>query len=155
MGVDKARRPPCPTISYTAMQPANVQPHRRAQEVIEEGDGKNFPKKADECTMHYTGTLTRTGVKFDSSIDKGKPFVFKIGIGMVIKGWDEGVMKMSLGERAKLLISSDYGYGEKGAGMVIPPNADLTFEVQLLGINGTMAPGFGTSTCSIKGYTVQ
>lgn len=123
--------------------------------MIEEGDGKNFPKQGDECTMHYTGTLTRTGVKFDSSIDKGKPFVFKIGIGMVIKGWDEGVMKMSLGERAKLLISSDFGYGETGAGMAIPPNADLTFEVQLLGINGTMAPGFGTSTCSVKGCALQ
>jgi FK506-binding protein 1 len=85
----------------------------------------------------YSGTLASNGQKFDSSIDKGRPFVFEIGIGRVIRGWDEGVMTMSVGEKAMLHITSDYGYGTRGAGHgVIPPNADLNFEVQLLSING-------------------
>eukprot|EP00940_MAST-03C_sp_MAST-3C-sp2_P001217 g1217.t1 len=98
-----------------------------------EGDGKTFPKKGDRLTMHYTGTLT-DGTKFDSSVDRGTPFSFVIGVGQVIRGWDEGVMQMSLGEKATLKISSDYGYGARGAGGVIPPNADLNFEVELLKI---------------------
>lgn len=85
--------------------------------------------------MHYTGTLKSNGKKFDSSVDRGQPFQFKIGVGQVIRGWDEGVMKMSLGEKAVLTISSDFGYGARGAGGVIPPNADLVFEVELLKIN--------------------
>eukprot|EP00927_Polykrikos_kofoidii_P070357 TRINITY_DN664_c0_g1_i2.p1 TRINITY_DN664_c0_g1~~TRINITY_DN664_c0_g1_i2.p1 ORF type:complete len:327 (-),score=51.14 TRINITY_DN664_c0_g1_i2:232-1137(-) len=98
------------------------------------GNGKTFPKKGDNLTMHYTGTLAATGVKFDSSLDRGTPFSFRIGVGQVIQGWDEGVMKMSLGEKATLEIPSAMGYGEKGAGGVIPPNADLVFEVELLKI---------------------
>merc|ERR1712066_1121083 len=92
--------------------------------------------------MHYTGTLASDGSEFDSSVKRGRPFVFKIGIGQVIRGWDEGVMQMSLGEKAKLAISADYGYGARGAGGVIPPNADLNFDVELLAINGMKAPGF-------------
>ena len=98
--------------------------------------------------MHYTGTLVSDGSKFDSSVDKGRPFVFKIGLGMVIKGWDEGVMSMSLGEKAVLTISSDFGYGAQGAGGVIPPNADLRFEVELLGIGALKAGGGSGSICS-------
>merc|ERR1712226_353628 len=101
---------------------------------ISPGDGQTFPKQGDSLTMHYTGTLT-DGSKFDSSVDKGRPFTFTIGVGQVIKGWDEGVMNMSLGEKARLDITSDYGYGARGAGGVIPPNADLIFEVELLKIN--------------------
>lgn len=86
--------------------------------------------------MHYHGTLASNGSKFDASRDRGRPFQFTIGIGQVIKGWDEGVMQMSLGEKAMLRITSDYGYGARGAGGVIPPNADLNFEVELLAING-------------------
>lgn len=98
------------------------------------GDGKTFPKKGDNLTMHYTGSLL-DGTVFDSSHKRGRPFQFKIGHGQVIKGWDEGVAKMSLGEKAVLEMTADYGYGAAGAGGVIPPNASLKFEVELLGIN--------------------
>ncbi len=86
--------------------------------------------------MHYTGTLKSNGSKFDSSVDRKKPFEFTIGVGQVIKGWDEGVITMKLGECATLNISADYGYGARGAGGVIPPNAALVFDVELLAING-------------------
>ncbi|KAJ3179728.1 FK506 binding protein proline rotamase rapamycin-binding protein [Gaertneriomyces sp. JEL0708] len=105
------------------------------KEVIKAGDGKTFPKKGDTVTMHYVGTFTKDGKKFDSSLDRGQPFVTKIGVGQVIKGWDEGVPQMSLNEKAKLFISYDYAYGERGHPAGIPPKADLTFEVELLKIN--------------------
>ena len=100
--------------------------------------------------LHYRRTLVSDGSKFDSSVDKGRPFIFKIGLGMVIKGWDEGVIQMSLGEKSVLTISSEFGYGSRGAGGVIPPNADLRFEVELLAINNLKAPSFsgGGSVCS-------
>ncbi|KAL3816134.1 hypothetical protein ACHAXA_011631 [Cyclostephanos tholiformis] len=107
-----------------------------SKKIISQGDGTNFPKEGDKLTMHYHGTLASNGKKFDASRDRGRPFQFTIGIGQVIRGWDEGVLQMSLGEKALLHISSDYGYGSRGAGGVIPPNADLNFEVELLGING-------------------
>merc|ERR1711990_913753 len=93
-------------------------------ETINQGDGKTFPQTGDKLQMHYTGTL-EDGSKFDSSRDRGKPFEFNIGVGQVIQGWDEGVMQMSLGEKAILRIPSAMGYGERGAGGAIPPNADL------------------------------
>mmetsp|Transcript_27950 Transcript_27950/g.37777 ORF Transcript_27950/g.37777 Transcript_27950/m.37777 type:complete len:110 (+) Transcript_27950:73-402(+) len=105
------------------------------KETLKAGDGVNFPKKGDTVTMHYTGTLSSNGKKFDSSVDRGQPFKTRIGVGQVIQGWDEGVPTMSLGEKAVLRMTSDYGYGSQGAGGVIPPNADLTFEVELLKIN--------------------
>merc|ERR1711871_1929388 len=104
-------------------------------ETINEGDGVTFPKAGDKLTMHYTGTLASDGSQFDSSRDRGQPFEFTIGVGHVIKGWDEGVIQMSLGQRATLKITSGFGYGARGAGGVIPPNADLIFDVELLGIN--------------------
>lgn len=105
------------------------------------GDGVTFPKSGDKLTMHYIGTLASNGKKFDASHDRGRPFSFTIGIGQVIRGWDDGVIQMSLGEKATLAITSDYGYGSSGAGGVIPPNADLVFDVELLAINGKNKSG--------------
>lgn len=123
------------------------------KEVIQAGDGESFPKAGDMLTMHYTGTLANGGQQFDSSVSRGKPFQFVIGIGQVIRGWDEGVQKMSLGEKATLKISSDYGYGARGAPGAIPPHADLVFEVELLAIGDHKAPGFTGSSSS--GCTIQ
>jgi FKBP-type peptidyl-prolyl cis-trans isomerase FkpA len=84
-------------------------------------------------TVHYTGWL-ENGKKFDSSVDRGQPFSFPLGAGRVIKGWDEGVQGMKVGGKRKFIIPSNLGYGARGAGGVIPPNATLIFEVQLLGV---------------------
>lgn len=104
-------------------------------ETTSPGDGATFPKRGDKLTMHYTGTLAGSGTVFDSSRDRGEPFTFTIGVKQVIEAWDEGVMQMSLGERAMLRVPAAKGYGSQGAGGVIPPNADLVFDVELLKIN--------------------
>eukprot|EP01096_Ripella_sp_DP13-Kostka_P013834 TRINITY_DN607_c0_g1_i1.p1 TRINITY_DN607_c0_g1~~TRINITY_DN607_c0_g1_i1.p1 ORF type:complete len:141 (-),score=59.31 TRINITY_DN607_c0_g1_i1:55-423(-) len=109
------------------------------KEILQEGDKVTYPKKGDTLTMHYLGTLRSNGKKFDSSYDRNRPFQFVIGVGQVIQGWDEGVITMSLGEKAKLTISSDWAYGDDSPCADIPPNSDLVFEVQLLAINGTKA----------------
>ena len=96
------------------------------------GTGES-PKPGQMVTVHYTGTL-ENGTKFDSSVDRGQPFVFQIGVGRVIRGWDEGVMTMTVGGKRRLIIPSELGYGARGAGGVIPPNATLIFEVELLGV---------------------
>ena len=105
------------------------------KQVKNSGDGVTIPKAGDRLTMHYTGTLTSTGAKFDSSVDRGEPFEFTIGVGEVIKGWDEGVILMSLGEKAVLHIASEMAYGEEDVGNgAIPPGSDLDFEVELLAV---------------------
>lgn len=91
------------------------------------------PRPGSQVTVHYTGWLA-DGKKFDSSLDRNEPFVFQIGSGQVIAGWDEGVMTMKIGGKRKLIIPATLGYGAAGAGGVIPPNASLLFEVILLDI---------------------
>ncbi|CAJ1394332.1 unnamed protein product [Effrenium voratum] len=103
------------------------------------GDGKTFPKQGDQLVMHYAGSLDVTHPKekpkvFDSSYSRNKPFQFRIGVGEVIRGWDEAILKMSLGEKASLRIGSQKAFGKEGSGRV-PPNSDLNYEVELLRIN--------------------
>jgi peptidylprolyl isomerase len=91
------------------------------------------PAAGKSVKVHYTGTL-ENGKKFDSSVDRKEPFSFTIGVGQVIAGWDEGVMTMKVGGKRKLIIPSKLGYGARGAGGAIPPNATLLFDVELLDV---------------------
>lgn len=92
-------------------------------------------KSGQLVCVHYTGRLTN-GTKFDSSVDRNQPFQFMLGVGQVIRGWDEGVVGMKVGGKRKLVIPAEMGYGSRGAGGVIPPNATLEFDVELLAIEG-------------------
>src|SRR3989475_451762 len=96
------------------------------------GTGES-PQQGKPVRVHYTGRLTN-GKKFDSSVDRGQPFTFTIGVGQVIKGWDEGVATMKVGGKRQLMIPPSLGYGARGAPPTIPPNADLIFDVELLGV---------------------
>jgi len=103
---------------------------------LKEGDGPT-PKNGQTCVVHYTGWLWENGAKgkkFDSSVDRGTPFEFSLGMGRVIKGWDQGVATMKVGGKRLLLVPQQLGYGARGAGGLIPPNATLLFEVELLGV---------------------
>ena len=104
-------------------------------ETVKPGDGVTYPKKGDTVKAHYTGKLT-DGTQFDSSRGFLKPpFEFTIGVGQVIKGWDQGMMQMSIGEKATLTCTPDFGYGRGGAPPDIPPDATLVFDVELIGIS--------------------
>jgi FKBP-type peptidyl-prolyl cis-trans isomerase FkpA len=102
-------------------------------QVLHPGTGAEA-KAGQQVHVHYTGWLTN-GTKFDSSVDRNEPFTFGLGRQMVIRGWDEGVAGMRIGEKRKLTIPAELGYGSRGAGGVIPPNATLIFDVELLGLD--------------------
>lgn len=102
-------------------------------EVIKEGTGA-APQKGDSVSVHYTGWL-EDGTKFDSSVDRNEPFSYRYGRGQVIQGWEEAVATLKVGGKSKFTIPSDLAYGERGAGGVIPPNATLIFDIELLAIS--------------------
>jgi peptidylprolyl isomerase len=101
--------------------------------ITHKGTGRIRPRKGQTVSVHYTGTLTN-GVKFDSSRDRNEPISFPIGMGKVIKGWDEGIARLHVGDQAILVIPPSIGYGARGADGVIPPNAKLIFVVELVDI---------------------
>ena len=101
--------------------------------IISEGTGDRKTKNGDNISVHYTGKLI-DGTKFDSSVDRGTPFEFQIGQGMVIAGWEKGLLDMKVGEKRTLIIPSGMGYGSRGAGGIIPPDATLVFDVELISI---------------------
>jgi peptidylprolyl isomerase len=130
------------TIAAAAIAPSAlaqpVQTTPSGLQIIDTKPGTGpWPKTGQTCVMHYTGWLYENGAKgkkFDSSVDRGAPFEFKIGVGQVIRGWDEGVATMKVGGKRTLIIPPALGYGAQGAGGLIPPNATLIFDVELLAI---------------------
>lgn len=121
--------------SHTMESSKKTLPSGLEYTILAEGTGADSPNAGRKVTVHYTGWLNndgQPGKKFDSSVDRNAPFSFTIGVGQVIKGWDEGVMSMKKGEKRRLFIPATLGYGSRGAGAIIPPNADLIFDVELI-----------------------
>jgi peptidylprolyl isomerase len=125
-------------LTSTATKAQNVMTTADGLKIIDTTPGTGAsPKKGQTCVMHYTGWLYENGTKgkkFDSSVDRNEPFEFTIGVGQVIRGWDEGIATMKVGGKRTLIIPPDLGYGARGAGGVIPSNATLIFDVELLGV---------------------
>jgi FKBP-type peptidyl-prolyl cis-trans isomerase FkpA len=124
------------TFTPTTAQPVMTTPSGMKIIDVKVGTGA-MPKPGQTCVMNYTGWLYENGVKgkkFDSSLDRNEPFEFKIGAHQVIAGWDEGVATMKVGGKRTLIIPPELGYGSRGAGGVIPPNATLMFDVELLAV---------------------
>ena len=125
------------TVKTQKQEPVNQNNNQKNMdlkiETTQEGTGDKVTKAGDTISVHYTGKL-EDGTKFDSSVDRGEPFEFKIGAGMVIQGWEQGLLDMKVGEKRTLTIPSEMGYGAQGAGGIIPPDATLIFEVELMGI---------------------
>ena len=128
---EKAQPAPGGSVDPTAVSALKV-------EDLKEGTGEGA-KDGDTVSVHYTGTLTN-GTKFDSSLDRGKPFPVKLGARRVIPGWEQGLKGMKVGGKRKLTIPPHLAYGPRGAGGVIPPNATLVFEIEMIEINPAAAP---------------
>jgi len=120
-----------PVTAAAKVSPVGTTPSGLIYVITHHGEGPQ-PKVGDRVMVHYTGVLTN-GMKFDSSLDRGEPFGFELGAGRVIKGWDEGIAKLHVGDQATLIIPSSLGYGPKGV-RTIPPDATLIFVVELVGI---------------------
>jgi FKBP-type peptidyl-prolyl cis-trans isomerase len=135
-GVASAKKMAPVQKGSTNMPEKITTPSGLAYAIIKEGNGASTPATGKRVTVHYTGWLDKDGKAygepFDSSHNRRQPFSFTIGVGQVIKGWDEGVMGMKEGEIRRLYIPANLGYGARGAGAAIPPNAALIFEVELI-----------------------
>lgn len=128
----KRKAPPQKTIAPVIKQAAVTTASGLTYIITQAGTGRQL-KAGDTVMVNYTGLLT-DGLKFDSSLDRNQPFSFTLGAGKVIKGWDEGVQKLRVGDRATLIIPPTLGYGSRGAGGVIPPDATLIFIVEVVGV---------------------
>ena len=130
----KESKQPASEAKVAAALPANAVKTSSGLAYVDMVAGNGaVPTAGKPVKVHYTGWL-ENGTKFDSSVDRGEPFVFTVGVGQVIPGWDEGVMSMKVGGKRKLIVPPQLGYGAAGAGGVIPPNAVLIFEVELLDV---------------------
>lgn len=132
----KNKNEPSNTTYKKAKKMVNLPSGLRYEELKAAPDNAASAKSGKNVSVHYTGYLNNgsdgLGTKFDSSVDRGEPFSFPLGAGYVIRGWDEGVAQMKVGQKIRLYIPSALGYGTRGAGRLIPPNADLIFDIELL-----------------------
>lgn len=135
----RALRPRCPKVVTASPKSPAITTPTGLTYIVTRRSQERQPVPGEIVSVNYTGLLGN-GVKFDSSLDRGQPFEFPLGMGRVIKGWDEGIAKLHVGEQATLIIPPELGYGARGAGGVIPPNATLIFLVELVGIKETPKP---------------